>query len=91
MLRYLQDCLLARLQRGCSHEGHMVAADILEGCVDGLEVKYCRRCGGVQTDWQPGNPERRFIALEHTMRRPDPHLWRDVPFGIARWLPRWAH
>jgi hypothetical protein len=72
----IEDWLLAILQRRCDHPGHMVAADILEGCVDHLRVKYCRRCGSIKTDWSPQDPAHRFISLEHVWRRPDPHLWR---------------
>lgn len=75
MLRYLTDQLLAFLQRRCDHPGNMVAADILEGCAAGIEVKYCRRCGSVKTDWHP-NGTHNFQSLEHTWRRPDPNLWR---------------
>jgi hypothetical protein len=41
-----------------------------------LEVKYCRRCGAVKTDWSPHDPDRKFISLPHYWRLPDPHLWR---------------
>jgi hypothetical protein len=54
----------------------MVAADILEGCADGIEVKYCRRCGSVKTDWAPMPGNSPYSSLEHTWRRPDPNLWR---------------
>jgi hypothetical protein len=74
MIKFVEDYFLAKLQKRCAHPSEMVAADILEGCVDKLEVKYCRRCGSVKTDWTPGGSP--FIALEHTWRRPDPHLWR---------------
>jgi hypothetical protein len=74
VIRYLEDQVLAFLQRRCDHPGNMVAADILEGCADGIEVKYCRRCGSVKTDWKPGNSP--FAHIEHTWRRPDPNLWR---------------
>jgi NMD protein affecting ribosome stability and mRNA decay len=53
----------------------MVAADILEGCADGIQVKYCRRCGSIKTDWMPQTLGGRFISLDHTWRRPDPFLW----------------
>lgn len=74
MIRYLEDQVLAFLQRRCDHPGNMVAVDILEGCADGIEVAYCRRCGSVKTDWKPGNSP--FAQIEHTWRRPDPNLWR---------------
>lgn len=76
MLRYLEDCVLAFLQRRCDHPDNLVAADLLEGCVDHLEVKYCNRCGAVATDWAPHDPKHQFITLPHYWRRPDPHLWR---------------
>jgi hypothetical protein len=75
MIRYLQDCVLAFLQRRCQHPGEMVAVDVLEGCVDGLEVAYCRRCGSIKTDWKPAMRSK-FASLERPWRLPDPHLWR---------------
>lgn len=76
MIRYIEDQLLALLQRRCEHPGNMVAVDILEGCAAGLEVKYCRRCGSVKTDWAPMPGNSPYSSLEHTWRRPDPNLWR---------------
>ena len=38
MMKYLEDLVLAFLQRRCEHPDNMVAVDILEGCVDHLEV-----------------------------------------------------
>jgi hypothetical protein len=52
----------------------MVAADVLEGCVDGMQVKWCRLCGAIKVDWSPAG-NGKFITLEHTWRRPDPFLW----------------
>lgn len=75
MIRYLTDQLLARLQRRCKHPDEMVAADILEACVPGLQVRYCRRCGAVKVDWIPTGKSP-YIQLDHTWRRPDPNLWR---------------
>jgi phage baseplate assembly protein gpV len=71
---WLADQILSFLQRRCTHPGGMVAADVLEGCVIGLEVRYCRRCGAIKTDWSPGGSE--FAQLDHAWRRPDPNLWR---------------
>lgn len=76
MIQKLEDLLLRFLQRRCSHPGWMVTADALEGGVDGLEVKWCRRCGALKTDWSPFDPSHKFITLEHWWRRPDPYLWR---------------
>lgn len=76
MIRRIEDWLLALLQRRCEHPGNMVAADVLEGYVDHLHVKYCRRCGSIKTDWSPHDPAHRFISLDHFWRRPDPYLWR---------------
>jgi hypothetical protein len=73
-IAWLGDWLLAYLQRRCQHPDAMVAVDVLEGCVDGLEVAYCRRCGAIRTDWRPGRSP--FVSLEHHWRRPDPFLWR---------------
>lgn len=73
-MKWLQDQILAWLQRRCDHPGNMVAADLLEGCADGIEVKYCRRCGAVKTDWFPSSSK--YAHIEHTWRRPDPNLWR---------------
>lgn len=75
-MSWLTDYPLAWLQRRCDHPGNMVAADILEGCAVGIEVKYCRRCGAIRTHWV-GQPNRHW-------RRPDPHLWRDPVAWIAR-------
>jgi len=76
MIRYLEGLILAFLQKRCQHPGEMVAADIMEGCVDGIEIKYCRRCGSIKTDWDPNHTKHQFITLEHWWRRPDPFLWR---------------
>ncbi len=75
IVRYVEDCLLSFLQGRCDHPGEMVAADLLDGCADGIQVKYCRRCGSIKTDWSPSEPTHRYISLEHFWRRPDPHLW----------------
>lgn len=78
LVRYLADQLLRAIQRRCEHPPHMVAADLLEGCVDGLQIHYCNRCGAVKTDWNPmhrGKPSR-FAAVPHWWRTPDPNLWR---------------
>lgn len=84
MIRYLEDLILATLQRRCDHPANMVAADILEGCADGISVRYCRRCGAVKADWRPNAAGGRYISLDHTWRRPDPHLWRDRRAWFAR-------
>lgn len=82
MRDWLADQILAWLQKRCQHPGNMVAVDILEGCSPGLEVAYCRRCGSVKIDWQPGvaavaiDGPSAYSALDHTWRRPDPNLWR---------------
>jgi hypothetical protein len=75
---YIEDQLLARIQKRCEHPGNMVAADILEGNQIGLEVKHCRRCGSVKIEWKPlfEGQSSKFASLEHTWRRPDPNLWR---------------
>lgn len=72
----IEDWLLARLQKRCTHPGEMVAADVLEGCAEGIAVKYCRRCGSIKTDWSPFDENHRFISLDHCWRRPDPYLWK---------------
>lgn len=76
LLRWISDQILSFLQRKCDHPGNMVAADILEGSVEGIAVKYCRRCGSIKTDWEPGTPARGMIVLPHYWRLPDPNLWR---------------
>lgn len=73
----LEDWFLMKLQRRCQHPDDMVAVDLLEGCADGIEVAYCRRCGAVKTDWNPDDDHHRFISLDHCWRRPDPFLWRE--------------
>jgi hypothetical protein len=75
IIRRIEDYVFRFLQRRCDHPGEMVAADILEGCADGIQVKYCRRCGSIKTDWMPQTLGGRFISLDHTWRRPDPFLW----------------
>lgn len=76
-MNYLADQILAFFQRRCTHPGEMVAVDILEGCADGIEVAYCRRCGAVKTDWKPAVVgSSRYVQLDHIWRRPDPNLWR---------------
>lgn len=66
-IRYIEDCILAVIQGRCEHAGQMVAADVLEGCVSDLELKYCRRCGAIRPDW---------CGRRSDWRAPDPHLWR---------------
>lgn len=73
-MSWLADQLLSLLQRRCQHPSELVASDVLEGSVNGLRVKWCRRCGAIKTDWTPGNSP--FATLEHFWRRPDPNLWR---------------
>lgn len=80
-LQYIEDSILSLLQRRCVHPGHMVAVDILEGCADGIQMKYCRRCGAVKTLWQPDSVVDRYVA---SWRRPDPHLWRDPVVWLAK-------
>lgn len=72
MIEVIENWLLGRLQKRCKHPSHMVAADLMEHCIDNLEVKYCNRCGAVKTLWT----HPRFTSLEHPWRRPDPNLWR---------------
>lgn len=79
-MRRIGDALLAFLQRKCSHPGNMVAADLLEGCVDGLQVKWCCRCGAICTEF---DPTKRYIPWapypnnpRYEWRRPDPNLSR---------------
>lgn len=74
--KWFEDQILAALQRRCTHPSTMVAADILEGGVKGLEVKYCRRYGAIKTDWAPQARNLRLIALPHYWRQPNPNLWR---------------
>jgi hypothetical protein len=73
---WLEDQILYRLQRRCPHPGRMVAADILEGSFESIEVKYCRRCGAVKTDWNPRYAAGHLASLDHCWRLPDPNLWR---------------
>ena len=67
MFQWIEDQILAFLQRRCRHPENIVAADILEGCSKELEVMYCNRCGAVVLIW--GN-------VLDTWRTPDPNLWR---------------
>jgi hypothetical protein len=61
-MNWLEDQVLAFLQRRCTHPGQLVAVDILEGTYD-VAVSYCNRFGAAKInagEW----------------RRPDPNLWR---------------
>lgn len=58
----LLDHLVDWWMAGCKHEPHHVLEDLLEGSGNGVEVKYCRRCGAVRTNY------------ESEFRRPRP-LW----------------
>lgn len=46
----LLDKLVDWWMRRCPHDGHHVAADILNGGNPDIQVKYCRRCGAVRID-----------------------------------------
>ncbi len=70
-MSYLEDCLLAALQRRCQHPGQMVSVDVLEGCGNGVEVGLCNRCGAVRLR-MPENAGTRG----QLWRTPNPHLWR---------------
>lgn len=72
MIKRLESWLLSKLQRRCDHPDMMVAADILEGCADGIEVKYCRRCGAIATNWSRG------LERRAEWRLPDPFLWAGM-------------
>ena len=54
------DWLIDRWMQRCPHDGAHVAADILEGDGNGVEVKYCRRCGAVRpsysSEWRRPRP-----------------------------------
>jgi hypothetical protein len=67
-MKRIEDWILSKLQRRCSHPANMVAADILEGSASNLEVKYCNRCGAVKIFYN----SRLGIAK---WRIPDPNLW----------------
>lgn len=73
---YIEDQILASIQRRCEHPPEMVLADLLEGGIPELSVKYCRRCGAVKTDWILGCANRAMIILPHWWRQPDPNFWR---------------
>lgn len=76
-LGFLSNKVLQFFQRRCQHPPGIVTADLLEGCVEGIEIKYCNRCGAVKLDWNPLKPsEKNFRTLEHWWRGPDPFLWR---------------
>ena len=74
MIRWIEDRLLAVLQRRCAHPDEMVAVDILEGCGD-YEIAYCRRCGAVHPTLA-SNPLTPYGREHREWRLPDPHLWR---------------
>jgi hypothetical protein len=75
MLKFIEDCLLAWLQKRCKHPGQMCAVDILEACGSGTEVAYCNRCGAVSV--RSGMDRGKAVLINAIeWRRPDPHLWR---------------
>lgn len=69
MIAWLEDQLLRFLQRRCQHPGKFVIADCLEGDVQGLDVKWCRRCGAILYSWNSYSHGREF-------RYPDPNMYR---------------
>lgn len=74
MFRWLQDQILAALQRRCTHPGEMVTADALEGCADGRPaIRHCRRCGALKPIWAGIG---QAAPAEWDWRTPDPNLWR---------------
>ena len=72
MFKFLEDCLLAWLQKRCQHPGQLCAVDILEACYD-VEVGYCNRCGAVRIT---SGFTTRMGGPSGAWRGPDPHLWR---------------
>lgn len=76
MLKRLEDFLLARLQRRCTHPRDLVAADCLEATVPGLQVRWCRRCGAIRPQWDEANRYQAYYGQGVSWRTPDPHLWR---------------
>lgn len=72
----IEDILLRWLQRRCAHPDRMVAVDILDGTAEGIEVRYCRRCGAVSPDFVKQAGTRQFPKLAASWRLPDPNLWR---------------
>jgi hypothetical protein len=75
-MKRVEDWLLRLLQRRCQHPGRMVAVDILEGTADGIEVRYCNRCGAISPDYIKQAGVRQFPKLAASWRLPDPNLWR---------------
>ena len=76
MLKWIEDQVLSFIQKRCEHPKEMIASDLLEGCLEDIAIKYCRRCGAVKTDWSPYCKDHKFISLNHFWRTPDPNLWR---------------
>jgi hypothetical protein len=62
MIARIVDYLANRWIGSCPHEAAHVAADILEGGAEpiNIEVQYCRRCGAVRpsytTEWRRPRP-----------------------------------
>lgn len=71
---WIEDQILGRLQRRCSHPDRMVAVDILEGCGD-YEIAYCNRCGAVSPSLS-SNPLTPYGMAHREWRQPLPNLWR---------------
>ena len=44
-MTWLLDRIVDWWMARCSHPGDDTAADILEGALDGLDVRWCHRCG----------------------------------------------
>jgi hypothetical protein len=74
MIRWIQDQLLAFLQKRCYHPGEMRAVDILEGSGGDIQVAYCRRCGAVRI----GGKGATRVPSDYNWRAPDPNLWRGA-------------
>lgn len=73
---WIEDHILAFIQRRCEHPGMMVAVDILEGCATDVQVRYCRRCGSIKTEWFPRPISITRAPFDGSWRTPDPTLWR---------------
>jgi hypothetical protein len=77
MIKRIEDWLLYHLQRRCTHPDGMVSVDILEGCAEGIKVRYCNRCGSIKADWDQRTSEGcNFSSIPHWWRIPDPFRWR---------------
>jgi hypothetical protein len=73
--RYLEDQILALLQRRCTHPLLMVDGDALNGLVPTATVTQCKRCGAIKVKIVNGS----MTHFSPDWERPNPNIWRNGP------------